>query len=152
MRSRNVNGSTRTSTGPTIRGGPGGPRRRCSCVEATHIVTAVGVCGAIGTVARYGLEAAFPSALDGFPVVTLGVNLGGSLLLGVVWYIVFERRPPSPLLRPLLAIGLVGGFTTFSSLMDEATRLAQEGAYRQAACTLSMNMGHGVLAAAAGLR
>lgn len=83
---------------------------------------AVGVGGAIGTLARYGVESAVPPRLEQVPWATLSINLGGSLLLGVVLYVAFERGPPSRLMRPFLAIGVLGGFTTFSTFMVEVVQ------------------------------
>lgn len=100
-------------------------RRRRSRRRRAGVVTAIGVGGAVGTLGRYGLTAAFPVRVEQFPWTTLGINLGGSLVLGVVLYIAFERRPPSRLLRPFLAIGILGGFTTFSTLAVEVVQRAQ---------------------------
>ena len=88
-------------------------------------MTAIGVGGAIGALGRYGLTVAFPVSAEGFPWTTLGINLGGSLVLGVVLCIAFERRPPSRLFRPFLAIGVLGGFTTFSTVAVEVVQRAQ---------------------------
>ena len=100
-------------------------RRRRSRRRHGDVVTAVGVGGSIGALARYGLDTAFPVGDGRFPWTTLGVNLGGCAALGIVLYIVFERRPPSRLLRPFLAIGVLGGFTTFSTFAVEVVQRAQ---------------------------
>ncbi len=99
-------------------------RRRRSRRRHADVVAAVGVGGALGTLARYGLDRAFPVAISRFPWTTLAINLTGSFLLGLVLYIVFERRPPSRLLRPFLAIGVLGGYTTFSTFAVEVAQRA----------------------------
>ena len=110
---------------------PAGPsrrfphRRRRSRRRHGDVVTAVGLGGSIGALSRYGLDTAFPVGGGRFPWTTLGINVGGCAALGVVLYIVFERRPPSRLLRPFLAIGVLGGFTTFSTFAVEVVQRAQ---------------------------
>jgi CrcB protein len=113
------------------------------------VLAAVAAGGALGTAARYGFETAFPTDLARFPWITLWINLAGCLLLGVVLYIVFERRPPSPLLRPFLAIGVLGGFTTFSTFAVEVAQRAPDHA-RTAAIYLAASLVGGPLAVLAG--
>lgn len=101
-------------------------RRRRSRRRHGDVVAAVGVGGSIGALSRYGLDTAFPVGADRFPWTTLGINLGGCAALGIVLYIVFERRLPSRLLRPFLAIGVLGGFTTFSTFAVEVVQRAPD--------------------------
>ena len=79
-------------------------------------VFAVAVGGAIGATARYLIAVRLYSqfGLD-FPWGTLGVNVLGCLLLGVVIGLVEERGAFSAETRSFLTIGLLGGFTTFSA-------------------------------------
>ncbi len=83
--------------------------------------------GALGTVARYLLEAHHPSAPGGFPWVTLLVNLTGSLVIGFLVPLTEHVAPRAPLLRPLVLIGFLGGWTTYSTLAVEATLLGKNG-------------------------
>lgn len=124
-------------------------RRRRSRRRHGDVLAAVATGGALGTVTRYGLETAFPTDLRHFPWTTLWINLAGCLLLGVVLYIVFERRPPSRLLRPFLAIGVLGGFTTFSTFAVEVAQRAPDHA-RIAAAYLAVSLVGGPLAVLAG--
>ncbi|MBM3243468.1 MAG: CrcB family protein, partial [Candidatus Omnitrophica bacterium] len=71
--------------------------------------------GAIGTLLRYfvsGFDYRFSNGI--FPSGTLLVNLTGSLIIGFLWGI-FERFTFSPTLRMFIFVGLLGGFTTFST-------------------------------------
>lgn len=89
------------------------------------MVAVVGVGGAIGVLARYGIAVAFPVAPRQFPWSTFVINLSGSFLLGIA-LIVVERRPPNRFLRPFLAIGVLGGFTTFSTFAVEVVQLIRD--------------------------
>ncbi len=77
-------------------------------------LAAVAAGGGIGSVARYLLSAAFPAG-HGFPWAIFAVNVSGCFLLGLLLVYLLEVWPPRRLLRPFLAIGLIGGYTTFST-------------------------------------
>ena len=83
--------------------------------------------GAVGTVCRYLLEAHHPIATGGFPWVTLVVNLSGSLAIGLLIPLTNRAGTRAPLLRPFLIVGVLGGWTTYSTLTVEATLLAKDG-------------------------
>lgn len=89
--------------------------------------------GAVGSLARYLLVTFVQSRNSGvFPLGTFVVNLTGSFLIGAVMTLISERWMDNIHLRLLLAVGLLGGFTTFSSLEYEAFAAYQKG-YRAAA-------------------
>ena len=90
-------------------------------------LAAVFVGGALGTVARYLLAAHHPVAGGGFPWVTLLVNLTGSFAIGLLIPVTEHPSPGHRLLRPLLIIGFLGGWTTYSTLAVDATLLAKHG-------------------------
>jgi fluoride exporter len=90
-------------------------------------LAAIFVGGAIGTVARYLLEAHHAVAQGHFPWVTLTVNLSGSLLIGLLVPITAHAAQRFPAMRPLLVIGFLGGWTTYSTLAVDATLLAKDG-------------------------
>ena len=90
-------------------------------------LAAVFVGGALGTVARYLLEVHHPVAHSAFPWVTLLVNLSGSLAIGLLLPLTERAAPSIPLLRPLVIVGFLGGWTTYSTLAVEATLLAKDG-------------------------
>jgi CrcB protein len=86
------------------------------------LVVAAG--GALGTLFRYWLNLAFaPATPPAFPWVTLAVNVSGAFLLGLMVTLVVEVWPPTRYVRPFAAIGMLGGFTTFSTLVVETDRL-----------------------------
>ena len=90
--------------------------------------------GAAGTAARYGVNliAARWLGLE-FPFGTLAVNVLGSFLIGLVQQVAFESTLISETARLALAVGVLGGFTTYSSFSYETLRLAGTGAWVAAA-------------------
>jgi CrcB protein len=88
--------------------------------------------GVIGALARFGLQSAFPSSAGGFDWVTFGINVSGCLLIGIVVVFATESRRAHRLLRPFLATGVLGGFTTFSSYVVGMQRELSAGAPRTA--------------------
>ena len=93
---------------------------------AEHIVLAVvAVGGIVGASLRYGIDVRWPVTTPHFPWPTLVINLLGSLLLPVVVVLAVDVWPARRLLRPALGTGLLGGFTTFSTVaIDERQLLA----------------------------
>ena len=90
--------------------------------------------GAAGTAARYGVNLLAGSLLGpDFPFATLAVNLLGSFLIGVVQQVAVDSALLSETARLALAVGVLGGFTTYSSFSYETLRLAQTGAWTLAA-------------------
>jgi CrcB protein len=95
-------------------------------LSATALV-AIFVGGSIGTVSRYLHDAHHPVAQGHFPWVTLLINLTGSFAIGLVVPLTEHVATRVPLARPLLVIGILGGWTTYSTLAVEATLLAKDG-------------------------
>jgi CrcB protein len=112
---------------------------------------AIAAGGAAGTLMRYAFGGAMHRLLGStFPWGTLGVNLAGSLVIGFLWGL-FENALVSSTVRSFAFIGVLGGFTTFSSLMIESMNLARDGETRLALFNLlASNMG-GMALVAAGL-
>jgi CrcB protein len=81
-----------------------------------------------------------------FPFGTFVINVTGSLLIGIVLTLSTERLVPD-WFRPLLAIGFLGSYTTFSTFSYETLSLVQSGAWAAAA----VNVGASVTAALAGV-
>ncbi|XXT23733.1 fluoride efflux transporter CrcB [Sorangium sp. So ce429] len=90
----------------------------------------IGLGGAAGTLARYGLSTWCQQRFGaGFPYGTLAVNVIGSFLLGVILQVAATTELLSPTLRLALSTGLMGGFTTYSSFNYETIKLFEEGAW-----------------------
>ena len=86
--------------------------------------------GAIGTLLRYiagGFDYRFSGGV--FPISTLVVNITGSLVIGFLWGIV-DRFTVSPNVRLFVFIGVLGGYTTFSTFSLETFNLMRDGEYR----------------------
>jgi CrcB protein len=81
--------------------------------------------GGLGAVLRYAISIWIPFKDKGFPTATFLVNVLGCLLIGVLWYGLAKSE--ATWLRPFIIVGLLGGFTTFSSFGLETFRLLQEG-------------------------
>jgi fluoride exporter len=90
----------------------GRPHRASGPGAADLLAIAIG--GGIGSVARYLLAVAFPAG-HGFPWAIFAVNVSGCFCLGLLMVYLLEVWPPRRFLRPFLAVGLIGGYTTFSS-------------------------------------
>ncbi len=84
--------------------------------------------GGIGAAARYLMQGAVYRLVgSAFPYGTLAVNVTGSFLIGVLMVVFEERYMVQPALRIFLTIGVLGGFTTFSSFSFETFARLREG-------------------------
>ncbi len=93
-----------------------------------------------------------PGAGAGFPWATLAVNLAGSFAMGVlVAWLARHGSSAAEGWRLLLGVGLLGGYTTFSSFSLELVTLAQRGAFTAAVCYAALSLAAGIAALAAGL-
>ncbi len=86
-----------------------------------------------------------------FPWHTLLINVTGSFLLGLLMAVSAERGLVSPSLRIFLGVGILGGFTTFSTLSFESLDLMQRGLVGQGAANLFGSAVLGLAAAALGM-
>jgi CrcB protein len=98
---------------------------RRSAVPVLGAISAGGICGAL---ARYGLAQAWPHDPGGFPWSTLVANITGCLLIGVLMVVVTEVAPQRRLLRPFAGVGVLGGYTTFSTYAVDIHQTAAAGA------------------------
>jgi len=90
----------------------------------------IGIAGLAGTLLRYWLSG-FVARRYGetFPVGTMVVNVLGCLLAGAVFNLTEERFLVNPTLRTVILIGLLGGFTTFSSYGLQTFTLLRDGEF-----------------------
>jgi CrcB protein len=87
--------------------------------SALPVLAAISAGGVLGALARYGLGVAWPHPPHGFPWATWTINVSGSFLIGVLMTAIARWRPHQRYLRPFLGVGVLGGFTTFStSIVD----------------------------------
>jgi CrcB protein len=86
-------------------------------------VLAIFVGGALGTVSRFWFDTAHPDASGHFPTTTLIINLTGSLVIGLLVPLLERVTPRFPLARPFLVVGVLGGWTTFSTLAVDSDLL-----------------------------
>lgn len=103
----------------------------------------IAIGGAVGSVCRYLVTSAVVRALGTlFPAGTFVVNVLGCVLFGTITGLAQERITLTPEVRALLLAGLLGGFTTFSSYMNESMVLVREGQFVWA----GLNLGGQVVA------
>ncbi|WP_276498088.1 fluoride efflux transporter CrcB [Pontibacter litorisediminis] len=115
------------------------------------ILLVVGAGSFIGGVLRYLLTLFIQTrAAIAFPFGTLGVNLIGCFLMGLVFALI-TRGDISGEWRPFLATGILGGFTTFSAFSLESVSLLQAGQYGQAVLYILASVMLGLLATSAGI-
>lgn len=97
----------------------------------SYVAVAVG--GALGSVARYWVGTELGARLGtAFPYGTFVVNVTGSFVIGLFLTLATERLALSPYYRLLIAVGFLGGYTTFSSFEYETLRLVETGAAARA--------------------
>ena len=89
--------------------------------RAIALLVALG--GASGAVARWGVALALPWQPPSWPMATFTVNLLGCTVIGFLLTVWIEGPTPRWWARPLVAVGFVGGFTTFSAFAVEGVRL-----------------------------
>jgi fluoride exporter len=95
----------------------------------THgaVLAVIAVGGGLGAIARYGLAQLLPTHPGDFPWATFITNVVGCFLIGVLMVLVTEVLAAHPLVRPFLGVGVLGGFTTFSTYAVETRELLRPG-------------------------
>jgi CrcB protein len=102
--------------------------------------------GALGGLARVGVARGLPATAGEWPWATFAVNIAGAAMLGYFVTRLQERLPVSTLRRPLLATGLCGAFTTFSTVQIELLRMTDRHDYGLAAGYLTASVVGGFVA------
>ena len=109
--------------------------------------------GAIGTLARYGLQGVVQIRMGGaFPYGTLLINLSGCFLLGLIGQLTLNRMLISSDMRMAVSVGLLGGFTTFSSFGWETAKMLEDGEWLRATTYVGVSVIAGLLLSVAGIR
>ena len=89
---------------------------------------AIALGGAIGAVGRYGfVQSLTRYAGVGFPYGTMGVNIIGSICMGMIVGLSLHHVPMSENLKLFLVVGVLGGFTTFSAFSLDTINLIESG-------------------------
>lgn len=113
----------------------------------------IAAAGGLGAVFRFVVDAEVKSSLaarTSFPWATVGINVSGSFLLGVLaGWVMF--RAGSTDVQAVIGTGFCGGYTTFSTASVETVRLLQQGRRRDAAVNVTLTLLASVLACAGGL-
>lgn len=91
------------------------------------VLAVIALGGMFGASARYGVTQWLPTRPGRFPWATFWTNLSGSFLLGLLLVLLLERFPPTRLVRPFLATGILGAFTTMSTYEVETALLVKDG-------------------------
>jgi CrcB protein len=115
----------------------------------SYLLAALG--GALGALARWAVTTALPHARGAWPWATLLVNLSGCLVIGALLAVLLARFPGSRRLRPFLAVGVLGGYTTYSTFAVDVVQLADAGRGALAAAYVLASVLGGVLAVVLGL-
>jgi len=115
---------------------------------------AVGAGGAVGSMARHGVNIFFAHVLErATPYATASVNLIGSAVIGVLAALIATGRLHlSPEMRTFVFVGILGGFTTFSSFMLDTLTLGHGGDHTTAFWNVTLQTAFGLAAVWSGYR
>lgn len=100
------------------------------------VLLAISAGGVLGALARYGIGVAWPHEPRGFPWATWTINVTGCLLIGVLMVLIARRLPDQQLIRPFWGVGVLGGYTTFSTASVDVLRTAPGAALAYLGMTL----------------
>jgi fluoride exporter len=113
----------------------------------------IAVFGAIGTLARYGLQGLVQIKMGStFPYGTLVINLTGCFFLGLIGQITLNRVIVPAEWRMAIAVGFFGGYTTFSSFGWETAKMFEAGEWLRASSYVAASVVLGLLLSVAGIR
>lgn len=124
------------------------PKQRGELSAPLLAVIAAG--GAAGALARFGVSHLLPHAPGTWPFATWLTNVSGCLLIGVLMVLVTDLWPNQRYLRPFFGVGVLGGYTTFSTAMVDVRDMVTGGAPGLALLYLGGTAVTALVAAAAG--
>jgi fluoride exporter len=91
------------------------------------VLAAIAAGGVLGAEARYGLGVLLPHDPGQWPWATWLINVTGCFLIGILMVIITEVTSPHRLVRPFVGVGILGGYTTFSTAMVDVQQMALAG-------------------------
>ena len=113
----------------------------------------IAVFGAVGTLARYGLQGLVQLRVDSaFPYGTLLINLTGCFFLGLIGQFTMNRMVLPPDWRVAITVGFFGGYTTFSSFGWETAKMLEDGEWLRATAYVGASVVAGLLLSVGGIR
>lgn len=114
-------------------------------------VLLVALGGGLGAASRFGVSLAVPARADAWPVATFGINVVGSLAIGVLAGWLSSRGDAGEPWRLFLGVGVLGGFTTFSAYSLETMRMIERNDWVGASTYSIGSVIAGLIAVAIGL-
>ncbi|WP_299444340.1 CrcB family protein [uncultured Phycicoccus sp.] len=126
---------------------PTGPTRPDS-----RVLASVAVGGAVGSLGRWAVGLGLPHRAGEVPWGTFAVNVSGAFAMGLLVTYLVDRPGTHRLARPVVGVGLLGGWTTYSALAVETVGLGAGHHVQVALLYVAGTFLVGVLAVAAGLR
>lgn len=115
------------------------------------ILAVIAAGGMLGSLGRWSLSELVPHDADQIAAGTWIENITGALMLGALMVFVVDVWPPTRYVRPFLGVGVLGGYTTFSTYMLDTRTLLSEGEAWRAAVYLFGTLLSGLLALWAGV-
>lgn len=116
------------------------------------VLAAIAAGGVVGALARWGVGLVFPPGPGAWPWATLLVNVSGCVSMGLLMGTITRVGPGHRLLRPFLGVGVLGGYTTFSTNAVDAVGLVAAGRAGLALLYLALTAVSAVLAVLLGER
>jgi CrcB protein len=115
------------------------------------VLAAVAAGGALGAPARYGIALAVTVTPGTFPWGTFWINISGSFAIGLLLAVLLDRCPADRFVRPFLATGFLGAYTTYSTFAVETDLLVRNGHGSLALAYVTASFLGGLAAAWSGL-
>ncbi len=119
-------------------------------METLTKILSVAFGGAIGAVARYGLNLLFAKTFAPFPFATFFINVTGSFLIGFLLILLQDKFPTNENLRLVIIVGFLGAYTTFSTFEFETFELIQTRQLLWAIFYVSLSFAVGLLSVISG--
>jgi fluoride exporter len=116
------------------------------------VLVAVVAGGFLGTIGRYQVALAWPSSPGHFPAAIFTINTSGAFAIGLLNTLIVARRPHDRYLRPFGSVGVLGGWTTMSTLAVDTDLLLRGHAYAAAAAYVTATLFAGLAATSLGIR